>query len=318
LVSLVIGLAGCGGAEDGGGAGGETNERTYRIVMISAPPGDAFYDTIERSARRKAEQLGVDFGVQQIPRYTPEAQLPVLQAVLARSPDAIMIGPTDENALQVPLERAAERAKVVLFDTQTKDPSYAATFVSADIVKGGENVAKTLLDLTGGRGKFFYQGTLVDQTFFDSLYQGYLNVMRGRPGVELLKPQYSDTEPSKASQIMQAWLAGNDDLAGGFIDTIFDQEASVTAIERAGREGEIKTVGFDGAPENIKRLTDGRVNAIVSVAAADYGEAAIQAAVDAIDGKELPRFTEIRQCVLTRDNLDDPANRPCIYEDTKQ
>lgn len=284
--------------------------------MIAAPPGDDFYYTIEQSAKREAERLGAELEIQKFTKWEAAAQTSVLNAAIAKQPDAILVGPVDENALQAPLERAADRGiRIVTYDTTTRDPDgVVATFVAADIVELGRSAATAQLDLIGDQGTVFYQGTQPDQTFFESLREGWTGVMDAEPGIEQLPVVYSDWEPSKASSQMQTIVTANPELAGGFAGIFVDQQGIVPALERAGKTDQVKLVGVDGAPANVERLRNGELGAIVSVKAADYGSAAVQAAVDAIRGEELPAKTVIGQCVLTSETLDDPANEACLYE----
>lgn len=313
--ALVVGLAACGSS--GGGSGGTSaGGDAPRLFMVSAPPGDDFYYTIEQSAKAEAARIGADLEVQQYPKYEAASQASVLNAGIARNPDAILIGPIDQNALQATLERAADRGiEIVTYDTNTRDPEgVVSTFVAADVTELGRNAARAQIDLIGGRGKVFYQGTQPDQTFFDSLRAGWTEIMDQEPGVEQLPVVYSDWEASRASQQMQATMTGNPDLAGGFAGIYPDQQAIVPAVKRAGKIGQVKMVGVDGAPANVQRLRDGELQAIVSVKAADYGTEAIDAAVKAIRGETLPARTVIGQCTLTQRTLDDPANKRCLYD----
>jgi ribose transport system substrate-binding protein len=284
--------------------------------MLSAPPGDDFYYTIEQAAKEEARRVGADLEVQQISKWEADSQVPVLNAAVAKKPDAILINPVDTNALQAPLEQAAQRGiKIITYDTSIRDPEgVVETFVSGDIEKLGRTAAETLLGLIGNQGKVFYQGTQPNQTFFDTLQRGWREVMSRASGVRQLPVVYSDWEPSKANSQMETMLTAHPDLSGGFAGIFVDQQGIVPALERAGKLGQVKLVGVDGAPSNVQRLKDGALSAIVSVKAADYGSAIIESALRAIKGEKLPPKTIMGQCVLTTKTLDEPANKGCLYD----
>jgi ribose transport system substrate-binding protein len=117
---------------------------------------------------------------------------------------------------------------------------------------------------------------------------------------------------------MRAILTATPDLIGGFTGIFLDQQGNIPAIERAGKLDELVLIGVDGAPQNVERLRTGKLDAIVSVKARDYGTMAIQAAVIAVSGDDLPQRTEIGQCLLTAETLSDPDNAPCLYDLDKQ
>jgi ribose transport system substrate-binding protein len=287
-----------------------------RVTMIAYPPGDDFYFTIENGARKQAEASGVDLTILKIPSYDMAAQVATLNAAIAARPDAILVSPLDPNGLQASLDRAkAQGIKVVLYDTTTRDPSVAATFVSADVVEMGRNAAREFQKHAGDKkGPVFYQGTATAMSYFESLKKGWNEVLGDSPNYTSLPVNYSDFEPSKAASQMQAVLSSNPDLIGGFAGIFLDQQGIIPAIERAGKAGELIVIGTDGAPQNVQRVRDGKLQALVSNKAVSYGVEGIKAAVAAIEGKELPAHTVIGQCVLTKETLDDPANADCLYD----
>jgi ribose transport system substrate-binding protein len=318
LVLIALALAFCATTLGacGSGDGGESN--SYDLVMISAPPGDDFYYTIEQSAQAEAEKLGVNLDIQNFREYTAAGESPVLNAAAARQPDAILFTAQDATALVAPVERVADQGiKVILYDGGLDDQSAVETFVSADIVELGRSAARAQLDLIGGEGgPVFYQHSLANTSFFDQIREGWTEILDQQPRLEQLPPVYSDFEVAKANSQMQAILAAHPDVIGGFVGTLGEPEAMISAIERADKLDRVRTVGVDASPEHVALLREGSLGALVSVDASAYGTAIVRAAVDSLNGKELPETTVIGQCILTKDNLDDPANKGCIYEDS--
>jgi ribose transport system substrate-binding protein len=291
-------------------------QEPLKVTMIAYPPGDDFYFTIENAAREQAKSSNVALTVQKIPSYDLAAQMAVLNASIASGPDAIIVSPLDPNGLQAALEKAKELGiTIVLYDTSTRDLSVSATFVSADIVELGRNAGREFQALAGERaGSVFYQGTAPAQPFFDSLHKGWEEVLGSVAEYKHLPVNYSDFEPAKAASEMQAVLASTPDLIGGFAGIYTDQQGNIPAIERAGKIDDLVLIGVDGAPQNVERLKQGKLDAIVSVKARDYGTEAIKAVVAAVAGEQLPEITGIGQCLLKADNLTDPANAACLYD----
>jgi len=287
-----------------------------RVTMIAYPPGDDFYFTIENSARKQAKESDVNLTVQKISSYDLASQVAVLNAAIATKPDAIIISPLDPNGLQGALQKAKDLGiKIVLYDTSTRDVSVAATYVSADIVELGRNAGREFEKLVGAKeGSVFYQGTAPAQPFFDALHKGWLEVTGSVPGFKHLPVNYSDFEPSKASSQMQAILTSTPDLIGGFTGIYTDQQGNIPAIQRAGKLDQLVLIGVDGAPANVDRLKQGKLAAIVSVKARDYGVEAVKAAAAAVHGDTLPEKTLIGQCLLKSENLTEPDNAACLYD----
>lgn len=318
-VLVGLGTVACGDDSDSKEKGSSGSGPDYDIVFIPGVTGDDFFHTIWLGAEEEGKKLGVSVEQQAPPKYEPASQIPIVNAAIAKKPDAIIIAATDAEALQAPLEQAASRGiKVVTFDTTTTDPSFAVTHVSSDIVEAGRKVGGELVRLTGGNGKLMYIDHAPGVGFAKDLRSGFEEVVEGEPGLDLLPIQYFDLEPQKANTITRTTLTRNPDLAGAFVGVGFGSQGAVPALAAAGSLGKVKTVGFDAFVQNIKFLQSGKLDAIVSVAARQYGNETVRAAVDALNGKDVPRAIEPKICVFTADNVEDPANEACLYSGAPQ
>ena len=94
-------------------------------ITITLVPGlttDAFYITMNRGAQAAADALGITVDFQGAEEFDPVLQTPVLDAVIARGPDAILIAPTDTTQMIEPLRRAHDAGiTVVTVDTFIDD-----------------------------------------------------------------------------------------------------------------------------------------------------------------------------------------------------
>jgi ribose transport system substrate-binding protein len=321
LVTLAgLGPAACGGDDSDSKARGSSGGGSdYSMVFIPGVTGDDFFHTIWLGAQAEAKQLGVSIEQQAPPKYEPAAQIPIVNAAIAKKPDAIIVAATDAEALQAPLEQAASRGiKVVTFDTTTTDPSFAVTHVSSDIVAAGRKVGDELVQLTNGKGKVMYIDHAPGVNFARDLRSGFESRMSGEPGIDVLPIQYFDLEPQKANTITRTTITAHPDLAGAFVGVGVGAQGALPALESAGKLDQVKTVAFDAFLSNVKALRAGRLDAIVSVAALDYGKDTVRAAVDALNGKSVPDRIKPKSCVLTADTIDDPANKPCLYSGAPQ
>ena len=93
LAALALALAACGGDEGGGGAGGA--ERQYKLTLIQGVKGDQFYVTMQCGAQEAAAAAGATLEVTAPDEFDASLQTPVVNAVVAKKPDAILVAPTD-------------------------------------------------------------------------------------------------------------------------------------------------------------------------------------------------------------------------------
>jgi ribose transport system substrate-binding protein len=66
-------------------------EKKYTIALIPGLTTDPFYITMHKGAEEAAKVLGVNLVFQGAPDFNPVTQVPVLNAIIGRKPDAIRI-----------------------------------------------------------------------------------------------------------------------------------------------------------------------------------------------------------------------------------
>ena len=117
------------------------------IALVPGLTTDAFYITMRKGAEHAAKALGVELIFQGGPEFNPTVQVPVLNAVIARQPDAILIAPTDKQQLIAPLKQAHDAGILVItVDTFIEDGRYQdgrgdgdfpLAYIASDNVLGG-------------------------------------------------------------------------------------------------------------------------------------------------------------------------------------
>jgi ribose transport system substrate-binding protein len=309
----VAALVGAGCAEGGGGGdGGEAEE--LDIVLIQGVAGDEFYITMDCGAQQAAEELGVNYSVQGPNEFDPTEQIPIVEAVVAQQPDAILIAPTERTALIGPLQQAQDAGiTVVLVDTIVDDPDIGVSRIATDNVEGGRVAGEALVELIGGEGTVFVNTTQPGVSTVEERQQGFEEVIEGEPGIEYLGAEYNNDDPTRAAQITSAVLADNPDLAGIFATNLFSAEGAATALREAGAQEQVQIVGFDASPGQVDQLEEGLVQALVAQNPREIGFQGVQTAVAALRGEEYEEEITTPLTVVTQDTLDDPEVQDTLY-----
>src|SRR5918912_1839576 len=102
-------------------------------------------------AQAKAKELGVNLNFQGPDQFDPSLQTPIVNALVSKKPDAVLIAPTDTKALYAPIKQMADAGtKIVLVDTTLDQPDMAVSQIASDNEAGGGEAAKILAKLIGG------------------------------------------------------------------------------------------------------------------------------------------------------------------------
>ena len=307
-IAVAAAAAGCGSSSSSsssssGGGSSSSGGKHYNMTLVAGVKGDEFYITMNCGAQAEAKKLNVSLTFAGPDMFDPSQQTPVLNAVTARSPDAILIAPTDVQAMQAPIQQAAANSKIVLVDTTLKDPSVAAAQVHSDNIKGGVIAGQTLLKLIGNKGKVFVMNVKPGISTTDQRQQGFEQAVKGKPGVSYVGAQYDNDDAAQAASIVSAQLQRNPDLAGIFATNLFSAEGAATALQQGGKLGKVKIVGFDAGPKQVADLQKGLTQALVAQEPAAIGQDGVQQAVNALSGKPVTKVINTGYNVITKQNL---------------
>ena len=140
-------------------------DKKYTIALIPGLTTDAFYITMHKGADAAAKALGVNLVFQGAADFNPVTQVPVLNAIIGRKPDAILIAPTDKVQLVESLKKAVDAGIPVLtvdtfigdghYQTGSGDADFPLSYIASDNILGGEIAARALAKAIGDKGKVY-------------------------------------------------------------------------------------------------------------------------------------------------------------------
>ena len=116
--------------------------------------------------------------------------------------------------------------------------------------------------------------------------------------------QYSHNEPATAAQLVTAALQKDPDIVGVFATNLFSAEGTATGIRQAGKQDQVKVVGFDAGPDQIAALKDGTVQALIAQSPGEIGVDGVEQAIAALEGEETEPMIQTGFTIITQENLD--------------
>jgi ribose transport system substrate-binding protein len=225
--------------------------------------------------------------------------------VVARKPDALLVAPTDVTAMQAPLKAAADAGiKVVLVDTTLDDPSIAVSEIASDNAGGGKAAFDALKQLNPNGGKVLVISVKPGISTTDARVKGFEDAVNADPSFQYVGVQFSNNEPSLAAQLVTAALQKDPDIVGIFATNLFSAEGSATGLRQAGKQEQVKIVGFDAGPAQVKALKEGTVQALIAQQPATIGKDGVAQAVAALDGQPTEKKIQTGFSIITQQNVD--------------
>jgi ribose transport system substrate-binding protein len=317
LIALlsVITLAGCGSSSSSTSSAGSSSASTAAaattsssssnksLALIQGTKADNFYVTMGCGAKYEAGKLGYSINVQGPADFAAPEQIPIVDAITAQHPGAVLIAPTDTHALIAPMQQMKSAGiKVIQVDTTVSDPSIAAASISSNNVEGGAKAADELAKLIGDKGSVIVMNEQAGVSTTEARIQGFLQEIKKYPGIKPLATQYVGDNPAKAAQAITAVYAAHPDLAGVFATNVLVAQGVDTGLTTAHAASKIKIVGYDADPTQVADLKSGIVQALIAQEPYQEGVDGVEQAVNALTGKPTQSILT-GLAVLTRSNL---------------
>lgn len=306
--------------------GGAKADDAVTIALIPGLTADGFYVTMHHGAEAAAKALGVNLLFQGAAEWNVSLQMPILDAIIAKKPAAILIAPNDKTQMIAPLKKAADAGIAVVcvdtfigtghFQTGAGDADFPIAYVASDNVLGGRMAARALAKAIGEKGSVYVSNVKPNISTTDQREEGFKDEMKNYPNIKVLDTQFNDDDANKAAAQFQAVLGRVPDLAGVFGANLFSAGGAANGAKQAGVAGKVKMAGFDAPESIVAQLKDGTFELTIAQHPAEIGYFGLVAAYAHVTGNPVPTSIGTGFSVMTKDNIDDPNVARFLYKST--
>lgn len=137
--------------------------------------------------------------------------------------------------------------------------------------------------------------------------KGFREEIAKHPGISIVGVEYANSQPARATSVVNTILLNNADLAGIFAVDGTTTLGSVAALRNANRVGSVKLIGYDAYKAEVDAVKEGVVSALVAQQPAREAELALQFAKAKVTGNDVDKIQKnvlIPTVLITKDNLD--------------
>ena len=321
IAVLGLGLAACSSSGGGSSASGKSSSSSSgftkkNLELVVGTKSDDFYITMECGAEAEAKKLGAKLTVNGPADFSVPEQTPILNAVAATKPDALMVAPTDAKALDPELQRIQNAGtKIVFVDTSSSNTSLGVSRISTDNVGGGKIAADNLGQQIGGKGTVAVINVNPGISTTDARIQGFNAEMKAKyPNVKVLGVQYDNDSSATAASQVASDIAAHPDLSGVFATNVLSAQGAATGVQHAGKTGKVKVATFDAEPQQITFLKSNTIQLAVAQDPYAEGQDAVQQALNAANGKTVTKAIGTPLTAITQANVNSASVQKYIYK----
>ena len=322
VVALTVGLvSACGSSSSSGsgGSGGSGGSSSKTMELIVGTKSDDFYVTMECGAEAEAKKLGVKLTVTGPATFSVPQQKPLIDAAQVAKPNALLVAPTDSQALDPDLLKVQKNGtKVIFVDTSSSDTALGLSRISSNNAAGGKLAADQLAKLIGGKGTVAVIDVAKGVSTTDARVQGFQQEMAAKyPNIKLLPEQNDDADSvTAASSFVEGDISGHPTMNGVFAANVITAEGAASGIQHAHKSGKIKLATFDADTTQVADLKNGSLQLAIAQEPALEGADAVEQGLNAINGKTVTKQIATPLIAVTPQNMNSASIKPYIYAST--
>jgi ribose transport system substrate-binding protein len=279
-----------------------------KIALVMKSLANEFFSTMAEGAKQHqaAHADAYELIVNGMKNETDLAeQVGLVEQMIARQVNALVIAPADSKALVTVLKRANESGVLVVnidnkLDAEAlKEAALNVPFVGPDNRAGARKVGEVLAQqLKAGDKVAIIEGV---PTAFNGQQRrlGFEDAMK-TAGMNVVGVQSGYWEMDKANNVAAAMLSEHPDLRAVLCGNDNMALGAVAAIQAAGKTGQVLVVGFDNIAAIRPMLQDGRVVATADQHADKLAVFGIEAALKILRGEAAPADQTTAVDLVTR------------------
>lgn len=289
----------------------ESNEP--RIALILKTLNSPFFIDLKNGAETAAKELGVSLIVQAPEREIDvEKQMQIIENLIQTRVDAICVTPSGSREL-IPAIAKANQASIPVLIVDTRIDEEAAkreglkfaTFIGSDNYQGGKIAGEYIANISTDVLKVAVLEGIPGHETGDSRLRGFHDGLKNFPNVQIVTSQPANWERDQGYNVMQNILQANPEIQAVFACNDMMALGAMEAILAAGKNQQIKIVGFDAVEEAREEIRSKNMEASVAQHPEEMGRLAMENAVKILNGETIPSYIPVKIELITFQSEDD-------------
>jgi len=239
-----------------------------------------------------------------------------MEGLLIGGVDALIIVPTDANAIIHPVKKFFEKGiPVIAMDTTLNDLSLLKCEVTSDNKLGGYEAGILLAKAIGEEGKVVIANTEMGASATDLRQQGFEEVIASEyPKIEIVNTYFCKEDRNLAASQIQNALLANPDIKGVFATCTNPTVGAAKGLSLANASNVI-LVGYDADPSEVKALENNEIDFLVVQKPLAMGYLAVEYAYKILigEGEYIPSKALFATVTATPENMDDENINKYFY-----
>jgi ABC-type sugar transport system substrate-binding protein len=261
-----------------------------------------------KSITETADRLGIELRFYDA-QQKQDNQILAVRSLIVQKVDVIGISPIVETGWDAVFQEAKEAGiPIILVDRRANIPEdLYITYLGSDFLEEGRNAARTLAKIVNGQANIVELAGTVGSAPAVDRYQGFREVLKDYPGMQIIESQSGDFTRAKGKEVMELFLQRH----GKGITALYSHNDDMTlgaiqAIEEYGLKPgtDIKIVSVDAARIAFEAMIAGKLNATIECNPL-LGPQFFDLVLKVINGEPVPKRVPSLESIFLPDNAKD-------------
>lgn len=307
LVLVLLFMAACGSAKNNGSQAADTPKPTqgakklkigYAINTLNNP----FFVAVKAGAEKEAAKQGVDLAVVNA-NDNLATQLSGVEDLIQKKIDVLILDPVDSQGT-VPAVESANKAGIKVITTGRQvNGGNIVTHLGYNEIKHGTTAGEFMAKQLNGKGNVVELQGIMGTNVAQDRSKGFQEGVKKSAGIKIVATQSADFDRAKALTVMENILQAQPQIDGVYAANDEMALGALQAIKAANRKG-IVIVSNDGTADALQAIKAGDIAGTMAIYPNQYGQKAVQIAVDVASGKSVEKTIELPSIFVSKENVE--------------
>ena len=229
------------------------------IGLVISTLDNPFFVDLKTGAQEKADEVGAKLVVLDS-QDDPAKEMANVEDLISQGVSAIMINPTDSDAVAGAIEAANTALIPVVTLDRGANGGDVISHIASDNVAGGKLAGEFIVEKLGGSGKVVELEGIPGASAARDRGQGFNEAIAGT-GIEVVAKQTANFDRAEGLSVMENILQSQPEIDAVFAHNDEMALGALEAIKASGRD--IMVVGFDATDDAKAAVASGDMAATV-------------------------------------------------------
>ena len=279
-------------------SGAATGSSSKTIGLAISTQNNPFFVELKDGAQKAAASAGLQLVIVDA-QDDPARQISGVEDLIQKKVGVILLNPTDSSALAGAVQSANNAHIPVVTLDRAVDGANVASHIASDNLAGGAMAAQFLSQQLQGKGNVLELQGVPGTSAARDRGKGFDDEAQ-KDGLKIIAQQPANFDRAQGLSVTENLLQAHSDANAIFAQNDEMALGALRALD-SGKHGNIIVVAFDGTPDGIKAVKDGKMAATVAQQPGEIGRLGVETAQKLLGGQTVEKSVAVPLKLVTKD-----------------